>query len=170
MMIIKLHKIHFMAMVYKTDFEHENDKRGRNKVKLDHVNVKYTKTTTTYYKNDNVVRSKQSKLNVPYVKQLATSQTATAVCANKKRPSAKSDKTKKLTSRSAKKEEIELRFLLQDHRAKQIERSMKMTIHHHGKIDLTNDDMMRNNVSASSSSPCPSSMAATNPKNISHGH
>ena len=75
-----------------------------------------------------------------------------------------------LTLRSAKKEEIELGFHLQDHRVKQIERSMRMTIHHHGKSDITNGDMMRNNVSASSSSPCPSSTAATIPKNISHGH
>jgi hypothetical protein len=95
---------------------------------------------------------------------------ATVVCVNKKKRYDMHNETKKLTLRSAKKEEIELGFHLQDHRAKQIERSMRMTIHHHGKIYLTNDDMMRNNVLASSSSPCPSSTAATIPKNISHGH
>jgi hypothetical protein len=87
----KLQETHSMAMVCKTAFESVNDKTGkhetmRTKTKLHNANVKYTKTTTPYNKNDNVVRSKHLKLNVPYAWQLATSPNATTACAKKKKP------------------------------------------------------------------------------------
>ena len=70
MTIIKLHKIHSMAMGYKTDFEHENDKRAKNKVKLDHVQGKMTKTATPFGKNNNADKNKHLKRNVLSEKQL----------------------------------------------------------------------------------------------------
>jgi hypothetical protein len=54
-----------------------------------------------YYKNDNVVRSKHLKLNMPYKRQLAMLPTATAVCANKKWSSDESDKMMTHDLRSA---------------------------------------------------------------------
>ena len=40
----------------------------------------------------------------------------------------------------------------------------------HAKSDIKTATMMKNSATASSSSPCPSSLEATIPRNISHGH
>jgi hypothetical protein len=101
----KLQESHSMAMVCKTVFESVNAKTGKqtttwSKIKFHNANVKYPKTTTLYYKNDTVVRSKHLKLNVPYEKQLTTS--PTAVCENNKRPPNASNKMRPQEMRSAK--------------------------------------------------------------------
>ena len=87
----KLQETHSMAMVCKTTFESANDKNGKHKpmgtkIKFHNANVKCTKTTTPYTKNNNVVRNKHLKLNVPSASQLATSPNTTAMYANKKKP------------------------------------------------------------------------------------
>ena len=103
-----LQETHSMAMVCKTAFESTNDNNAKHKptgtkIKFHNANVKCTKITTPYTKNDNVVRSKHLKLNVPYVKQLVPSTSATAGCVNKKRPFDESDKMKPHVLKSAKK-------------------------------------------------------------------
>jgi hypothetical protein len=108
MKIIKLHKIHSMAMVCKTAFESTNDIVVKNKTpwtksKLHIANAKKTKMATLFGKNNNVARNKHSKLNVLSKKQLAPSTSATVECVNKKRPSDESDKRKPRVLRSAKK-------------------------------------------------------------------
>jgi hypothetical protein len=68
MTIIKLHKIHSMAMGYKTAFEHENVKRA--KAKYHHVQDKMTKTATPSGKNYYAEKNKHLKRNVLSEKQL----------------------------------------------------------------------------------------------------
>jgi hypothetical protein len=70
MTIIKLHKIHFMAMGYKTDFEHENDKRSKNKVNLDHAQGKMTMKATPSGKSNYPEKNKHLKHKVLSGKQL----------------------------------------------------------------------------------------------------
>jgi len=57
---------------------------------------------TPFNKNDNTASIKPLKPNVLYNKPHEPSMIATAMCANKKRPSDESDKTKPPTTRSTK--------------------------------------------------------------------
>jgi hypothetical protein len=109
MKITKLHKTHFMATVYKTASGNVTDyvaKLGITWTKSKLHNAKITTRitmTTPFTKNDNTARNKPLKPNVLYKKPHEPSMNATAVCANKKRPSDESDKMKPHTLRNAKK-------------------------------------------------------------------
>lgn len=162
----KLQETHSMAMVCKTAFESANDKIVKHKptgtkIKFHIANVKCTKTTTPYTKNDNVMRSKHLKLNVPYANQLATSPNAIAACANKKKPH---------DLRSAKR--CGTMHESQGNNVKSIKMSTTTRSY---KINLlgtsgiaTVDNAMRS-ATASSSSPCLNSPVEMIPKNTFHG-
>ena len=73
-----------------------------SKSKLQYAKItKETKTMMPYNKNNNTVRNKPKKLNVPYVKSHEPSMNTTTMYANKKWPSDESSKKKQHALRSA---------------------------------------------------------------------
>ena len=98
--IIKLHKTHFMAMVYKNAFGNMNDIVAKqmnpwtkNKLLYAKITMK-TKMATTFNKRNYAARNKPLKTNVLYVKQIATYKSANNKYVYKKRPSDEGDKMK----------------------------------------------------------------------------
>ena len=109
MKFIKLHKTHFMAMVYKDASVNMNDYDDKlmnlwSKSKLQYAKInKNIKMEMTLDKSNNVVRNKPLKPNVLYRKQLTPYKSATAKYVYKKRPSDRSDKKKPHVLRNTKK-------------------------------------------------------------------
>jgi hypothetical protein len=173
MTIMKLHKIHSMAMGYKTAFESANDIGAKTRTpwakgKLANANAKMTNMATHFGKNNNAVSNKHLKHNVPSKKPLSSSMSATVECMSKKKRSDKSNEMKPLVLRSTEKGGTGHESLVLN--VKPIMRSKKLKTHLQDKSDITITIMMKNNALASSSSPCPSFPETTIPKNISHGH
>ena len=188
--LTKLKKIHSMAMVYKTEFEHVNgcdtkslmEQWSKSKY-LHKYHFKPLKTVMHFDKHKSNVKHKPStvklkhlKHNKLYARPLEPLKTATAKCGNKKKhPDAKSNK----------KGAIKRTFLalLQDKSDTKWNKCFKTLLHaksdimrnehsrtFQGKSDIATAIKMKSNAMENSNSQCPSSMEAMIRKNTSHGH
>ena len=196
--IAMLKKIHSMAMVYNTEFEHvkgqdtERKKQWSKSKYLHKCLVKTLKTVRQFdthksamkHKPSNVKR-KNSKHNAHSTTLLEPLKSATAKCENKRKLFVARYKKKPRDAKSNKKgatKRISL-VLLQDksdtkwnkcfktllHAKSDISRNEHLRTFLHSKSDIKTATSMKNSATASSSSPCPSSPEAMIPKSISHG-
>jgi hypothetical protein len=162
---------HSMAMGCKTDFTNMNNIVAKNKMpwnksNLDNHNLKQLKTVPHYGKNNNDVRNKHLRHNSLSSKPHVSSKRTTSECMNKRKPSGKSNKMLALRSNKNGGTGHESLGL----HAKHIKQRERLRTLLHAKSDIAIVTMMKNNATASSSSPYPSSPEAPIPKNISHGH
>ena len=197
--IIKLKKIHSMAMDYKTEFEHTNgcdtkslmEQWSKSKY-LHKYHFKPLKTVMHFDKHKSnvkhkpsTVKLKQLKHNKLYARPLEPLKSATAKCENKRKLFIGRSKKKPRIAKNNKKGATKCTFLalLQDKSDTKWNKCFKTLLHaksdimrnehlrtFQGKRNITTAIKMKNSATASSSSPCQSSPKAMIPKNISLGH
>lgn len=161
----------------------KNDNDYSAKKKNERVYTKRNKTPRLNVFNNNNVKRKLLRRNVPFKNQVEPSPTSIAKGAIKRKPFEKKSKRGTTTLEYNVKflkllhKLVKLHFNLKFNKSKLImdflraKSNMKMIILHvKGVIITIANNTMRSNTMASSSLQCPSSMEAMIPKSTSHGH
>ena len=153
------------------------------KNKNEHIYTKRNKTPRLNVFNNNNVKRKLLRRNVPFKNQVEPLPSATAIGAIKRKHFAKKSKrgtTIRVSNVKLHKllhKLVKLHLNLKFNKSKLImdflraKSNMRMTILHVKDVIITiSNNTMESNSMASSSSQCPSSMEAMTPKNTSYGH
>ena len=161
----------------------KNDNVNVSKRKNERVNIKRYKTPMLNVFNNNNVKHKLLRRNVPFKNQVEPSPTAIANGAIKRKPFEKKSKrgtTNRVCNVKLHKplhKLVKLLANLKFNKSKLImdfihaKSNMRMiTLHVKGVIVTIANNIMKSNAMESSNSQCPSSMEAIIPKNTSHGH
>ena len=161
----------------------KNDNDYGAKRKNERVYTKRNKTPRLNVFNNNNVKRKLLRRNVPFKNQVEPSPTAIANGAIKRKPfEKKSKRGTTIRVRNVKPHKllhklVKLHLNLKFNKSKLImdflhaKSNMRMiTLHVKGVIITIANNTMKSNAMASSSSPCPSSTEATIPKSTFHGH
>ena len=183
--VLKSHSTSKKADVVKTKLhlsKHKNDNDYANNNKSEHVNIKKNKMPRLTAKHNNVEKLKLWRRNVLYKMHIAMWQPALDTLVKKrisfamrcKRGATKQECKKKLLLKRDKSNNLHKNLKLGKNNLtmsiNQTKSNMRLTILQIKNALTIGKQTMKSIAMASSSSQCQSSLEASIPKNISHGH